>query len=127
MKLSIKREIPNALILDEARGKLLEHIDKSKIPTSSIERVYHKNHVHLLKRDREGNLTVPVIDDKIKDGETPKDVYEALRCVEAVPLFCVPENQAKGIATKVIAIVIGCQLVFLFLIWANALGSSVKP
>ncbi len=112
----------NALVLDEVKGKCLEQLDRDKIPPGSITRKYRGYDVHLLKRDKDSNITLLEINTKVTKGYTPSDVFDALQCPDAAELFCTPEPKWKASAPKLLVIVSCCLLFFLFMVWAVNLG-----
>ena len=116
---------PNAIVFDErtrstdTRG---EYIPQDDIPTASNPRWFAGKYVHLLVRhiDKdfpEGRITPLEVEEDIEPGNTPSDLYELLRCVEAPPVFCVREGlMSHPGALKLIVIVIVVFAFILFII-----------
>lgn len=112
-----------AYVLDQVLGADSEWLDEDKIPTASIARFYRGRYQHLVMRDRDGNITLPKIDGKLIDGETPNDLYDASYDEDSPQAFCKEENPWKGPVTKAMFGIVFAMLVFLWFVWSANMGS----
>lgn len=109
----------NALIADEAKGLMDDYIETSALPEGSFPRLYRKNWVHFLERDRDGKLSLPAINTEVtEDTASPNDLYDALEDTHSPRVFCNKESRAKKWSIIILYVIIFGLFFMLFMIWA---------
>ncbi len=110
----------NAYVADFKNGLDLEYIEPDLIPGDSREREYQGRFVHVLSR-KDGKLGIVESPQKIGDNESPKDVYNALNCPEVEIVFGIPDTLWNKLSHVALYVLIGADLIFVFLIWGVSL------
>jgi len=117
-----KKQIPNTMVLDLKKGFGLEYVQD---PKGRLWR-YGKSRVYLMKRSygtNGDNGTLVPYELPLKMGEPPEKLYRALHWdKEAEILFTLRNLLLEKLKVIGIYLLIGIELLFLFLIFSSLLG-----